>query len=171
MSAINRGPYNALVDDDGSNTVGSIWNKTAIKNVLLDPVDAAIVPPVWVAVTYSGANFFGTGTMNWTVDASDQVRFSYLLNGKTMTVSFYLDATTLSGTATSEVRIIIPAGATVKNWCTGTVWIVAGALGYAGVIRGAVGATYLSVFKADLTNYTLSTNNTIFTGTFTFEIT
>jgi hypothetical protein len=39
--AINRGPYNALIDDDGSNTVGTMWNKTQIKTVLLDPIDAA----------------------------------------------------------------------------------------------------------------------------------
>jgi|KBSMisStandDraft_5_1062788.scaffolds.fasta_scaffold00317_8 hypothetical protein len=51
--SIDRTNYNALVDDDGSNTVGSIWNKQSIKNVLLDPMDAAFVPtwqtytPVW----------------------------------------------------------------------------------------------------------------------------
>lgn len=45
--AINRGPWNALVDDDGSNLVGSVWNKAAIKDVILDPADAALaaVPP------------------------------------------------------------------------------------------------------------------------------
>jgi hypothetical protein len=41
--SINRAPWNALVDDDGSNTVGSIWNKQAIKNVLLDPIDVALL--------------------------------------------------------------------------------------------------------------------------------
>lgn len=39
---IDRTNYNALVDDDGSNTIGSVWNKAAIKGVLLDPIDAAI---------------------------------------------------------------------------------------------------------------------------------
>jgi hypothetical protein len=43
--SINRAPFNALTDDDGSNTVGSIWNKNAIKNVLLDPIDAALTDP------------------------------------------------------------------------------------------------------------------------------
>jgi len=45
--AIDRGPWNALIDDDGSNLVGSIWNKAAIKTVLLDPIDAslALTPP------------------------------------------------------------------------------------------------------------------------------
>jgi hypothetical protein len=42
--AIDRGPWNALVDDDGSNLVGTVWNKDKIKTVILDPVDAAILP-------------------------------------------------------------------------------------------------------------------------------
>ena len=41
--AIDRGPWNALVDDDGSGLVGSVWNKAAIKTVLLDPTDAALL--------------------------------------------------------------------------------------------------------------------------------
>jgi hypothetical protein len=53
--SINRGPFTALIDDDGSNATGSIWNKTAIKNVLLDPIDAlpavtgqwSTYAPVW----------------------------------------------------------------------------------------------------------------------------
>ena len=44
MAAINRAPWTALVDDDGSNLTGSIWNKAAIKDVLLDPIDVAIAP-------------------------------------------------------------------------------------------------------------------------------
>lgn len=45
--AIDRTKYNALIDDDGSNTVGTVWNKQQIKDVILDPVDAALVatPP------------------------------------------------------------------------------------------------------------------------------
>jgi hypothetical protein len=40
--AIDRTNYTALVDDDSSNTVGSQWNKTAIKDVILDPIDTAL---------------------------------------------------------------------------------------------------------------------------------
>ena len=44
--AIDRGPWNALIDDDGSNLVGTIWNKDKIKTVILDPTDAALVASV-----------------------------------------------------------------------------------------------------------------------------
>jgi Chaperone of endosialidase len=40
--AINRTPFNALVDDDGSGTTGTPWNKAQIQGVLLDPIDTAL---------------------------------------------------------------------------------------------------------------------------------
>jgi hypothetical protein len=41
MGTINRAPFNALVDDDGSGLTGTVWNKAQIKSVILDPADAA----------------------------------------------------------------------------------------------------------------------------------
>jgi hypothetical protein len=41
--AIDRGPWNALIDDDGSGLVGTVWNKDKIKTVILDPAEAADV--------------------------------------------------------------------------------------------------------------------------------
>jgi hypothetical protein len=54
--AINRAPFHALVDDDGSNSLGTPWNKAAIAGVLLDPIDAAIAAGgVTLLGTKSGA--------------------------------------------------------------------------------------------------------------------
>jgi len=54
--AIDRAPFNALVDDDGSNLVGSIWNKAAIAAVILDPADAAfsVITGTFTPVDASG---------------------------------------------------------------------------------------------------------------------
>lgn len=206
--AINRTPFNALVDDDGTNTVGSVWNKTQIKNVLLDPIDAdlllkatlaspaltgvptaptaapgtnttqlattafvatAAAAPLWVPVAYSAANFVGTGAMTWTVDAGDQVRFSYLLSGKTLTVSFWINTSSLTGTATNEIRLTIPAGKTSAAYSAGIVWLNnPGSM--AGVINAPAGQTYLQIYKIDQTAFTLSTNTLLLSGTFTFEV-
>ena len=40
--SIDRTAYNALANDSGSNLDGSLWDKSAIKDVLLDPIDVAI---------------------------------------------------------------------------------------------------------------------------------
>jgi len=54
--AINRTNWAALVDDDGSNTVGTLWTKDKVKTVLLDPIDTAIA---WTEV-----NTTAVGTQN-----------------------------------------------------------------------------------------------------------
>lgn len=54
---INRTPWTALVDDDGSNLVGTIWNKDKIKTVLLDPIDTITRTSVTTASTGTVHNF------------------------------------------------------------------------------------------------------------------
>jgi hypothetical protein len=71
--AIDRAPWNALVDDDGSNLVGTVWNKDKIKTVILDPVDAAFQTPAsgaWAPVDRSGAGIVFTvhGARYWKQD-------------------------------------------------------------------------------------------------------
>jgi len=59
MAAIDRAPFNALIDDDGSNTKGTKWNKAQIQSVLLDPIDAAIASSIASAgAGYQGAPLF-----------------------------------------------------------------------------------------------------------------
>jgi hypothetical protein len=50
---INRTAFNALVDDSGSGTDGTIVNKALIASVLLDPIDVALAanPGAWVGAT------------------------------------------------------------------------------------------------------------------------
>jgi len=61
--AINRAPYDALVDDNGTGLTGTIWNKAAIKNVILDPVDAALVGSATGTAT-TVINSTATGVQN-----------------------------------------------------------------------------------------------------------
>src|SRR3954466_4206760 len=42
MTTITRTPYNALLDDDGTNERGTPWDKAQIKGVILDPIDVAL---------------------------------------------------------------------------------------------------------------------------------
>lgn len=62
-TAINRAPFNALVDDDGSGTKGSPWNKSAIQSVILDPVDAALAAAAGPLAPIICANKRGVTTL------------------------------------------------------------------------------------------------------------
>jgi len=60
--AIDRGPWNALIDDDGSNEVGTLFGKEDIKTVILDPIDAALLGGG--GVTTNVVTVTATGTVN-----------------------------------------------------------------------------------------------------------
>lgn len=51
--ALDRTWYNTLVDDDGSNTVGTIWNKAAVDS-LMDAVDASLATVATLPITEAG---------------------------------------------------------------------------------------------------------------------
>jgi hypothetical protein len=73
--AINRTPFNALVDDSGAGVNGSTWDKNKIQTVLLDPIDALIPNPLsWTPTLVSS----GGGTPTYTV----QVGRYQLTNGQ-----------------------------------------------------------------------------------------
>lgn len=73
---INRGPFNALVDDNGTGLTGSVWNKAAIQTVLLDPIDVAI-PGVWATQPFN-AGIYRADAGSWTVTSAD---FAYCFLG------------------------------------------------------------------------------------------
>lgn len=71
--AINRTPFNALIDDDGSGTTGTPWNKARIAGVILDPVDASLAD---VALK-NAANTF---TQDQTIESSTTPQLNFLEN-------------------------------------------------------------------------------------------
>jgi len=62
----------------------------------------------WITPTYNGANF-SSNAGSWLVEAGDIATYAYRVSGKTITVSWYLQATTVSGSPT-QLRILIPGG-------------------------------------------------------------
>jgi hypothetical protein len=101
--AINRGPWNALVDDDGSNLVGSIWNKAAIKDVILDPTDAALVEQsaslgAIAPVPFNAGSYGVYPSGAWTVTAGNVLAFMTTRIGKLGVIALYVANSTITGT-------------------------------------------------------------------------
>lgn len=101
MATINRTPFNALIDDDGSGLVGSVWNKDKIKTVILDPADAA----------YAGAGSVIETLGAWTVvDTSGQgltvvnnLAGYYVKHGQQVLASFYVTFPTTGNAAAATL--------------------------------------------------------------------
>ena len=98
--AIDRGPWNALVDDDGSNLVGSIWNKAAIKSVILDPTDAALAALAgpWVSVPFAAGNFSADAGGSWTVTAGQLIQQAYMITNQAIDLMVAINGSTVGGT-------------------------------------------------------------------------
>jgi hypothetical protein len=64
----------------------------------------------WMTPAFSPDRFAAGGGLRWTVRAGDVQTFAYTLIGKTMTLSFFLSGTQLSGSPDKQLRIGIPEG-------------------------------------------------------------
>lgn len=105
--AIDRTNFNALIDDDGSGTKGSVWNKSAIDQVVLTPVqnelDALGPIGVYADVPFSAINYG-----NMTVGAGNVITHSFAVTHKVMTLTVRLDNVTATGA--SSLVVLLPIG-------------------------------------------------------------
>src|SRR5580765_6360587 len=87
---IDRTNYNALVDDDGTNTKGTPWSKNQVKIVLMDPIDAALAKVVGM----SGSTGVVFGPVTSLVTPATVAQFN--ISGSNPFVWNSIDAATLA---------------------------------------------------------------------------
>jgi hypothetical protein len=93
-------------DDDGSGTVGTVWDAAYLASAVYDKIDALVGD--WTAVSFSAGNFTASaGT--WTVASGDVLRNRYQIINKTLFWELWIVTTDVSATPTS-LRIAIPSG-------------------------------------------------------------
>jgi hypothetical protein len=117
LAAVNSSTYFAL----GSKTsygLGSGWGGHYIDIINTDTADITngytaygrtIKEGEWNDIAYNDANFLGDGVAaDWTVDnGGDQIDYKTSAHGKTMTLSFAIQASTVANTPT-YLQIIVP---------------------------------------------------------------
>lgn len=125
----------------------------------------------WVTVTADTASFTGSGLMTWTVEARDQF-VSYTMIGNTMILQFFLDATTVGGTVSTTLRMLLPAGRTAVRTCAATCQIYdnSAATSVLGQIRVTSGSRFAEFSRFDGANFTASTNLTYIRGQLACEV-
>ncbi len=123
----------------------------------------------WTSVAYASGNFTSSGG-SWTVDSGDQGTYAYVLNGKTMTVAFEINTSSVGAGATA-LLIAIPASKTAARSIANTCWIADGSFANVGGLCDVQGAgTTILIRRSDLGAFTASTNTTYVFGQITFEI-
>ena len=155
----------AMVDDDGTGTTGTVINN-AWKQQFYDQIDAANAALVgaWTAIPYNAANFTGSGSMTWAVEAADVTFLRYVLLGKTCVVTFGLANTVVGGTLSTTLKITIPI--TVATTGYGLVRMQpAGQAWEVGVVDAA--GTLLNITRTTIAAFTAGTTQIY--GTVIFE--
>jgi len=84
---LDRTAYNLLVDDDGSNLVGTVWTKNQVKTVVLDPVDAALATlgdPAAVAHGGTGIASYAVGDLLYASGATTLAKLADVATGNVL---------------------------------------------------------------------------------------
>lgn len=155
---INRGPWNALVDDDGTNLVGSIWNKAAIKTVILDPVDAV---PAVETVSYSAINFGTGGGGTWTVPVGSVVQHTAGRFGGYMAFTLQLNNTTISG-APTQLRVAFPYAFKWPGMMLTGITSHSGAAGWGLMMAEQENSIWLKLWRPDFSAWPATTGLFLF---------
>ena len=127
----------------------------------------------WITPPFNAANFYGNGSMTWTVDAGDIVALSYKLTVRSLTVGFYLTSTTVGGTLNNILQINNGAWGgftSVRNSYALMAYFLDALTPGTGFIEVGASSNVLALYKQTTTNFTASTNGTYVSGTVTFEV-
>jgi hypothetical protein len=131
--------------------------------------DATVAAPGWRLVSheqgafishpYSAGDYTGNGSMTWTVGSDDVVTFDYFLSGRQITVLLVLANTTVGGTASTQLSVVLPGGFNGGSTFRGpfVAFIPAGMTLGRFLLSGGSASIVLTLGG---TNWTLGTNNT-----------
>ena len=153
-----------VTNEDGSGTVGTILDQTLFNSV------RDYIGDAWTAIAFSAGNFTGSGTITWTVASGDQITYAYTVKGKSVTLSWYIATSSVSGTG-AELRIAIPAGMTSTRQVRTSYWYSDNGTEGTGLAWQIAGEAFIRLYKSSTaSNWSAATDNTTVAGQITFEI-
>ncbi len=128
----------------------------------------------WIVPTFSAGNFSANGSMTWTVASGDVLSLSYHLSGSSMTVSFQIATSTVGGTPNTS--LLIGNGAwgsftATRPMINAVAWALDNNVLRQAFVEVAVSGTTINFRRADLANWTASTDLTYLYGQIAFEVT
>lgn len=124
----------------------------------------------WITPTFNAANFSGTGG-SWSVDSGDILSLSYCLDGRTITVEWYISSTSV--VVCSSLNILNGAWGgftTAKTTLNICLYNNAGSGNTVGFVQSSAASGAISIFALGGGNFTTVTNGTAVFGEITFEV-
>lgn len=108
----------------------------------------------WINVPFSALNFVASGGMVWTVTSGNVNANRYALVGKTLFWNLQISVSTLSGSPSSNLNVVLPGGLLAA--CDGNSFGREHNAGWRiNVVDWGTGASYVSIGHIDFSNYTV----------------
>lgn len=126
---------------------------------------------VWFVPAFQATDFTAKGTMTWTVEKADVVTWAYTRIGNTVIASFMIGTSSVGGTPTELLQIMLPSSLVVARNATAIIRIIDPGAGHvAGWAAVSPGLNYIGLSKLDNSNFQTSTNGTNVYGQIAFEV-
>lgn len=123
----------------------------------------------WIDVAFNAADYTGSGTLVWTVQSGDITALAYTLVGKTMTVAFSIDTSSVIGTGMTLI-IPIPGGFTSARTVEVAIHILDNLVRTTGYAFVSAGTTTISFRRTNEANFAASADGTYIRGEIAFPI-
>lgn len=144
------------------------FNQAVINSILYSLEDSTPPNEISAAPAFDAGNFVGNASMTWTVQAADEVVYSYYSLWSVMTVNFELNNTSVGGTLSNTLKIKIPGDRQAAERVSNRVHVKDNGVRVPCVASTAVGSAYIMIRKCEGGNFSASTNNTDVEGQITF---
>ena len=116
----------------------------------------------WIDIPFNAANFSAAAGA-WTVEAADQVFYKYMLVGRTLFLSFYIGTSTITA-ATTDVRILLPAGYTSAGYFENQIRILNNNVRKSGIAYCSTSGTVIQIGHLDGASWSAATNTNYVIG-------
>jgi len=126
-------------------------------------------PGGWTAPAFDAGNFTADGAMTWTVEAGDVQTLAYTIIDKTMVVTVRIVSSTVGGTPSTGLLILIPAGKTATKTMQNICRVDENGTSEIEEIRVTAAGTQIAIYRF-AGNHVASTNATLVFAQITFEI-
>lgn len=113
-----------------------------------------------VAEAFTAGEWTASGSMTWTVQSGDVVARTYRVIGDTIFTNLQVTTTSVGGTPSTSLRVILPGAFTAQEVVQVPCHIYDNGTYTTGTAITAVGSLIINIQRTDGGNFTASTNNT-----------
>lgn len=173
-------------DRTGVRTVWQAWaaavpefDEAEVRKSLRDAVnrlgrlgESIMVTPAsgWIDVPYDPSNFLAKPPLHWSVGEADVATYAYRVDGKTMTMAFKINHSSLDGVPSNELCLRIPGHYLPARGMANPIWLCSHSGKECGYATVHPGHDLVVLFRATEEHFPIERGDFFVFGQLTFEV-